>query len=83
VIGLAEAVDLLQDADVSGNLELLGTLAGDLADRARRLGYAPLARVCQSVAEAARDRKPEEARDELEELTEVSHRVRLGHRGAA
>lgn len=83
VIGLAEDVDALQDAESNGDLPKLAALCEVIAKRAERLGYGPLAEVGREVAAAARDDKPEAARSALEQLTDVGHRIRLGHRGAA
>ncbi len=82
VLGLAEAVDHLQDAHGAGDTPGLDRLARELAAEADALGYAPLARLAQAVASSAAQEKHEEARCGLVELTEIAQRVRLGHRGA-
>ena len=50
VIGLAEQVDELQDAELEGDLVLLGRRAGELARKASELGYAPMFEIAQVVA---------------------------------
>jgi HPt (histidine-containing phosphotransfer) domain-containing protein len=83
VVTLAEQVDALQDADLEGELESLAKLAGKLAERAQNLGYAPLAEIATAVADACRAEKLEDAQAAMVELTQVSCRIRRGHRGAA
>ncbi len=83
VVALAEEVDRLQDAELDGNPELLRRLATELGDRAEHLGYRPLADIATVVANACRDAKPEDASAAMVELTEISSRIRRGHRGAA
>ncbi len=82
VLGLAEAVDHLQDAHGAGDYTGLERLGRELAGEADSLGYAPLARLAQAVASSAAQEKHEEARSVLVELTEIAQRVRMGHRGA-
>jgi len=83
VIGLAEQVDELQDAELEGDLVLLGRRAGELARKASELGYAPMFEIAQVVASACRDGKFEDAQAAMVELTEVAGRIRRGHRGSA
>ncbi|MCH7867683.1 MAG: hypothetical protein IH881_08280 [Myxococcales bacterium] len=83
VISLAEEVDRLQDADLDEDLALLCELATKLRQRADELGYTPLAVVATVVADACRDDKLEDAQAAMVELTDISGRIRLGHRGAA
>lgn len=83
VIGLAEQVDGLQDAELEGDLALLGRLALELGERASAVGYAPMNEVAQAVASACRDGKVEDAEAAMVELTEVAGRIRRGHRGSA
>ena len=83
VVGLGEAVDQLQDAESASDLDQLDDLATALAARASRLGYPELEQVAQRVCGACQaDDKPAVQRT-LVELTELSRRIRLGHRGAA
>jgi len=83
VVALAERVDELQDCEARCEFERLRTRAEALLSDARKAGYDVLVRCAESVGEAARGRHSREARKALIELTEVSQRVRLGHRGAA
>ncbi len=83
VIGLAEQVDGLQDAELEGDLALLGQLAGELASQASHLGYAPMQEIAQAVVSACRDEKVEDAQAAMVILTDVAGRIRRGHRGAA
>ncbi len=83
VIGLAEYVDLLQDAEASGDFDKLLALAQDLLEAAQKFGYGPLDEVVREVCTACYDEKAEAAREALVELTKLGRRIRLGHRGAA
>ncbi len=83
VIGLAEQVDSLQDAELDSDLALLERLAGELAAQASQLGYAPMSKIAQVVASACHDEKVEDAQAAMVELTDVAARIRKGHRGAA
>ncbi|MBW2390979.1 MAG: hypothetical protein JRG89_21460 [Deltaproteobacteria bacterium] len=82
VIGLAEDVDQLQDADLDANLGRLGELATRLGQRAENLGYQPLAEIAAMLANACRDDKLEDAQAATVELTDISGRIRRGHRGS-
>ena len=59
--------------------ELSRCLSGD----AERLGYPAMAQSAKSVAMAAEDGKTEAMQETIYELTELSQRIRRGHRGAA
>ena len=83
VIGLAEEIDRLQDAEADGALERLGELCRDLEPRARTYGYGMLAEVALQVSESCLEQKPESAQAALVELTEIGQRIRRGHRGAS
>lgn len=83
VIGLAERVDRLQDAESDDDAMLLEALAQDLARESEPLGYPQLAAVASNVRRACQAGKPDEAQAALVELTELARRIRLGHRGAA
>lgn len=82
VLGLAGAVDDLQDAHIACDCTRLGLLARELAADADLVGYGPLAELADAVSSCAAHMKQEEARDVLIELTAVAQRIRLGHRGA-
>lgn len=83
VIGLAERVDAIQDAELQTSLSELGRLAAALAGDADRLGYPGLAQVARNAVSASTDGKRDAVQDAVVELTEVAQRVRQGHRGAA
>jgi len=82
VLDLAEAVDHLQDAHISGDCPELGRLARQLASDAHRFGYAPLASLAEAVAACADQEKQDATRGLLVELTSIGQRIRMGHRGA-
>jgi hypothetical protein len=83
VVALAGRVDDLQDCEARCELTRLAELAEGLLADSLRVGYEPLSRSAAAVCASAREGKPDDARNALIELTEVAHRVRLGHRGAA
>ena len=83
VIGLAERIDAIQDAELVSSNGELGRLAGALAADANRLGYPGLALVSRNAVSAATDGKRDALQDAVAELTEIAQRVRQGHRGAA
>lgn len=82
VLGLAERVDELQDCESRAAFVDVGRLAAELAERAREVGYGVLSDAALAAAVAARDEKAEPTHARLVELTELAHRIRLGHRGA-
>jgi hypothetical protein len=82
VVGLAERVDDLQDCEARSDHDGLAAQAGRLAQDAERVGYDLLAATARAVLRAAGDRCVEDAHKAVVELTEISQRVRLGHRGA-
>ena len=83
VIGLAECIDSLQDAENKGDLPLVASLARTLIEDSSAAGYDSLSR-CAAVIEAAcGEEAPQEVRRAIVELTDIARRVRLGHRGAA
>lgn len=82
VVGLAERVDDLQDCELRGDLPRLAKLAEELVVEGAKVGYDGLCACASGVRDAAREGHLEDARKALVELTEVAHRVRLGHRGA-
>lgn len=83
VIGLAERIDSIQDAELQSDHFGLGRLAGQLALDADRLGYPGLATVARNAGAAATDGKRDALQEAVVELTEIGQRVRQGHRGAA
>ncbi len=83
VIGLAERIDAIQDAELTAIWSEVSLLARTLANDADRLGYPGMAQNAKSVAMAAEDAKTEALQDAIVELTDLAQRIRRGHRGAA
>jgi hypothetical protein len=83
VVGLGEEVDHLQDAEGAGDFKQLGQLLDPFAAASERLGYSDLAELARVVYDACKDEDEDAVQEALVELTEISRRVRLGHRGAA
>lgn len=83
VIGLAERIDALQDAESRGDLARVGRLAAELGGEAEAVGFEALVAGAREVERACREEIPGEVHAGLVELTELSRRIRLGHRGAA
>jgi hypothetical protein len=82
VVGVAERVDHLQDADSKGDLGELRRLAAQLVVDARAAGFDLLSDVAGAVEAACLDRAHKPAHDGVVALTELARRIRLGHRGA-
>jgi hypothetical protein len=82
VVGVAERVDHLQDADSKGDLAELARLAAQLDDDARGAGFDLLADVARAVERACLDAAARPAHDGVVALTELARRIRAGHRGA-
>jgi len=82
VVGVAERVDHLQDADSKGDVGELRRLASQLGVDARAAGFDLLADVAGAIESACLDRAYKPAHDGVVALTELARRVRLGHRGA-
>lgn len=83
VIGLADGVDAIQDAELAGDFSIVPKLARSMASDAERLGYPAMAVGARNVALAAEDGKADTLQDAIVELTDLAMRVRQGHRGAA
>jgi hypothetical protein len=83
VIGLAERIDAVQDAELVEHYDEVSQLARALANDAERLGYPGMAQSAKSVAAAAADSKLDSLQEAVVELTDLAQRVRRGHRGAA
>jgi hypothetical protein len=83
VIGLAERIDLLQDAEADGDLAQLAGLASGLIVEADAAGFEALARTARALEAACSDDEPKAARKQLLGLTEIAQRIRLGHKGSA
>ena len=82
IVGLAERVDRLQDAQFKGDLNELAELARVLGSTAEGLGYGVLAASSSDVEGCCLAGEPEEVRDALIDLTEIAKRIRMGHRGS-
>lgn len=83
VMQLGETVDALQDAEASGLLVKLRGLASPLVERCSQLGYDALADAARQISEACLERNPVAAHKAVVDFTELSKRVRRGHRSAA
>lgn len=83
VIGLAERIDSIQDAELAGKSAEVGALACGLAHEAERLGYPAMAISATSVMTAAENDQQDALQETIVELTEIAQRIRQGHRGAA
>jgi hypothetical protein len=83
VVRLGETVDALQDAEAAGQLDGLRQQADALVLRARELGYEALAEAARRIREACDEPNPMAAHKAIEDFTELSQRVRRGHRSAA
>ena len=83
VVGLGETIDLLQDDELARDWAQLIQRAGALRSEADGFGFSRLADSASRLMEACKEGRAKVIRDRLVELTEVGHRVRLGHRGSA
>lgn len=83
IASLGEIIDELQDLEAAEDGSGLARAADALRDTALELGYPALAESAQQVADASADLQPESARKAIVDLTELSQRVRRGHRSAA
>jgi hypothetical protein len=83
VVGLGERIDAFQDAESQSDRSALATLAATLQSDADALGYAPLAAAADRVALACAEPGNEGLRKSVFDLTEITQRVRRGHRSAA
>jgi HPt (histidine-containing phosphotransfer) domain-containing protein len=82
VVGLAERVDNLQDAEFKGDLEELATMAHTLGTAAIELGFDLLAASASDLERCCLSDSVEQVRETLIDLTEIAKRVRMGHRGS-
>ncbi len=82
VIRLAENVDRLQDLQSEAKMDELGGLADELGKLALELGFPSLVESCSALASVATRHENQAVEKALIELTAISHRIRLGHRGA-
>jgi hypothetical protein len=83
VVGLSERIDGLQDAEIRGKFDEIARMAIQLVHDSEVAGYEELAAVAKTLAVASNQRDNRATHLKLVDLTEVVHRVRLGHRGAA
>jgi hypothetical protein len=83
VVNLAERVDAFQDAEAARDREALLALADALAQDAHALGFPLLVAAARRIAEVCGEGAPEALRKSVVDLTELSQRVRRGHRSAA
>lgn len=83
VLGLSETVDTLQDLEQAADFAGVADLARRLARDADAHGFPPLVSASEAVLAAAAFLDAKQTRNTILELTEISRRVRLGHRGAA
>jgi HPt (histidine-containing phosphotransfer) domain-containing protein len=82
IVGLAERVDGLQDAEFKGDLNEVAIAAHALGAAARELGFDLLAGSASDLERCCRSDSREQVRETLTDLTEIAKRVRMGHRGA-
>jgi hypothetical protein len=83
VIGLAERIDVLQDAEASGDFRQLAALAGQLSCDAEATGFGSLTSAAQALESACFEGDPKLARESTLDITEIARRIRLGHKGSA
>jgi hypothetical protein len=82
IIGLAERVDDLQDAEFKGDLEELSSMAHTLGTTALELVFDLLAASASDLERCCLSDSVEQVRETLIDLTEIAKQVRMGHRGA-
>jgi hypothetical protein len=83
VVHLAERVDAFQDAEAARDRSALLALSSALAQDAEALGYPLLVLAARRIADACGEDVPQALRKSVVDLTELSQRVRRGHRSAA
>ena len=83
VHGLAGQLDDLQEAELGGDLSEVERLSQNLVNGASRSGYPLLVGVGEAAITACRAGKDDEVRKTIEDLTDLTMRVRRGSRGAA
>ena len=82
VVGIAERIDTLQDAEVCGDLAQLAALASGLIVESAAAGFDALAEVGKLLETACFQEDAKAARQQIVELTDLSQRIRLGHKSA-
>lgn len=83
VFDLGDRIDTLQDLEMGHRPAPLREAAQAFRDDAQELGYEPLAAMATRLMVACDEGTPEAVRKAVVDLTELSKRVRAGHRGAA
>jgi len=83
VFALGDRIDGLQELELGGRFEPLREEALAFGAESAELGYEPLSAAASRVAAACQERNPESVHKSVVDLTELSKRVRSGHRGAA
>jgi len=83
VTHLGETIDDFQDSEAAGDHRLLRQLAAALEAQAQTLGYPDMVAAALAVGVACGEQSPEAAHKSVERLTEISWRIRRGHRSAA
>ena len=81
-LNLAERVDELQDSETKADLGTLGALSHVLAANAAELEFDLLAASATDLEGCCLAGDADAARDALLDLTEISKRIRMTHRGA-
>jgi HPt (histidine-containing phosphotransfer) domain-containing protein len=82
VVGLAERVDDLQDAEFKGDMKELATMAHTLGTAAMELGFDLLAASASDLERCCLSDSVEQVRETLIDLTEIAKQIRMGHRGS-
>ncbi len=82
VVGLAECVDDLQDAEFKGDLEELAAMANALGTAALELGFDLLAASASDLERCCLSDSAEQVRETLIDLTEIATQIRMDHRGS-
>jgi HPt (histidine-containing phosphotransfer) domain-containing protein len=82
LVGLAERIDVLQDAEASGDFRQLAALAGRLASDAENTGFGVLASAAHTLESACFGGDPKLAREATLDITDLAQRVRRGHKGS-
>jgi hypothetical protein len=82
VVAVAERVDLLQEAEIKGELGQLARLARELVAEADSAGFGSLSSCAALVEACCLEDDAEAVHKHLVELTGIARRVRLGYRGA-
>ena len=83
VESLASRIDRLQDLETREDHEELAHHAAELSLAAVKSGFGVLAECTSKIVEAARESDDDRLHEYMVALTEMSWRIRLGHRGAA